>query len=52
MALCGGYVAVQAELEVLVLKLDASSEPEIPEDSLDTNKGCNNTVSFSVGLML
>ncbi|XP_041790937.1 Hermansky-Pudlak syndrome 3 protein isoform X2 [Chelmon rostratus] len=37
-ALCGGYVAVQAELEVLVLKLDASSEPEIPEDSLDTNK--------------
>ncbi|TKS74237.1 Hermansky-Pudlak syndrome 3 protein [Collichthys lucidus] len=37
-ALCGGYVAIQAELEVLVLKLDASSEPKIMEESPDTNK--------------
>ncbi|XP_027146173.1 BLOC-2 complex member HPS3 isoform X3 [Larimichthys crocea] len=37
-ALCGGYVAIQAELEVLVLKLDASSETKIMEESSDTNK--------------
>ncbi|KAM3620020.1 uncharacterized protein V6R79_017169 [Siganus canaliculatus] len=37
-ALCGGYVAVQAELEVLVLKLDASSEPETEEDPLEAEK--------------
>ncbi|XP_035509465.1 Hermansky-Pudlak syndrome 3 protein [Morone saxatilis] len=37
-ALCGGYVAVQTELEVLVLKLDASSEPKTVEESSDTNK--------------
>ncbi|XP_035502478.1 Hermansky-Pudlak syndrome 3 protein isoform X3 [Scophthalmus maximus] len=37
-ALCGGYVAVQAELEVLVLKLDSSSEPKTLDDSLDTSK--------------
>ncbi|XP_070817832.1 BLOC-2 complex member HPS3 isoform X2 [Chaetodon trifascialis] len=36
-ALCGGYVAVQAELEVLVLKLDASSETKTPDESSDTN---------------
>ncbi|XP_038571088.1 Hermansky-Pudlak syndrome 3 protein isoform X2 [Micropterus salmoides] len=35
-ALCGGYVAVRGELEVLVLKLDASSEPKTLEES-DTN---------------
>ncbi|XP_070688954.1 BLOC-2 complex member HPS3 isoform X2 [Pempheris klunzingeri] len=37
-ALCAGYVAVQAELEVLVLKLDASSEPKTFEDTPDINK--------------
>ncbi|XP_072245089.1 BLOC-2 complex member HPS3 isoform X2 [Leuresthes tenuis] len=37
-ALCGGYVAVQAELEVLVLKLEATSEPTAVEESVDTNK--------------
>ncbi|XP_075944558.1 BLOC-2 complex member HPS3 isoform X2 [Anarhichas minor] len=37
-ALCGVYVAVQAELEVLVLKLDASSEPKTLEESLDAKK--------------
>ncbi|XP_044055928.1 Hermansky-Pudlak syndrome 3 protein isoform X3 [Siniperca chuatsi] len=37
-ALCGGYVAVRADLEVLVLKLDASSEPKTLEESSDTNK--------------
>ncbi|XP_034386843.1 Hermansky-Pudlak syndrome 3 protein isoform X1 [Cyclopterus lumpus] len=37
-ALCGRYVAVQAELEVLVLKLDTSSEPKTLEESSDTNK--------------
>ncbi|XP_045909665.1 Hermansky-Pudlak syndrome 3 protein isoform X2 [Micropterus dolomieu] len=36
-ALCGGYVAVRGELEVLVLKLDASSEPKTLEESSDTN---------------
>ncbi|XP_068446092.1 BLOC-2 complex member HPS3 [Clinocottus analis] len=37
-ALCGRYVAVQAELEVLVLKLDTSSEPKTLEESSDTKK--------------
>ncbi|XP_029286189.1 LOW QUALITY PROTEIN: BLOC-2 complex member HPS3 [Cottoperca gobio] len=37
-ALCGGYVAVQTELEVLVLKLDASSEPKTLDESWDTKK--------------
>lgn len=37
-ALCAGYVAVQTELEVLVLKLDASSEPTTLEESSDTKK--------------
>ncbi|KAL7396460.1 hypothetical protein ABVT39_006036 [Epinephelus coioides] len=37
-ALCGTYLAVQAELEVLVLKLDASSEPNILDESSDTQK--------------
>lgn len=39
-------MAVQAEVEVLVLKLEASSEPKTAEDSLDTNKGFNNTNAF------
>ncbi|XP_071342477.1 BLOC-2 complex member HPS3 isoform X2 [Trachinotus anak] len=37
-ALCGGYVAVQAELEVLVLKLETPSDPKTLDDSLDTSK--------------
>ncbi|XP_073332742.1 BLOC-2 complex member HPS3 isoform X2 [Pagrus major] len=37
-ALCAGYVAVQAELEVLVLKLDASSEPKTMEESSETTR--------------
>ncbi|KAM9358556.1 BLOC-2 complex member HPS3 isoform 2-T2 [Symphorus nematophorus] len=37
-ALCGGYVAVQAELEVLVLKLEALPEPNTVEESADPNK--------------
>ncbi|KAM9848485.1 BLOC-2 complex member HPS3 [Aulostomus maculatus] len=36
-ALCGGYVAVQAELEVLVLKLSAHSETKEQEVSPDTD---------------
>lgn len=32
-ALCGGYVAVQAEVEVLVLKLDATAENKTPEET-------------------
>ncbi|XP_026201931.1 Hermansky-Pudlak syndrome 3 protein isoform X3 [Anabas testudineus] len=37
-ALCGGYVAVQTELEVLVLKLDATSEPIALDESQDVDK--------------
>ncbi|XP_068175639.1 BLOC-2 complex member HPS3 [Antennarius striatus] len=37
-ALCDGFVAVETELEVLVLKLEASSEPEVQEESSDTNQ--------------
>ncbi|KAF7654019.1 hypothetical protein LDENG_00075770 [Lucifuga dentata] len=37
-ALCAGYVAVQAELDVLVLKLDAASDPKSQEESLDTHQ--------------
>ncbi|XP_024134352.1 Hermansky-Pudlak syndrome 3 protein isoform X1 [Oryzias melastigma] len=37
-ALCGGYVAVHAELEVLVLKLEAASEPAAAEEPLQTSK--------------
>uniref|UniRef100_H3D451 HPS3 biogenesis of lysosomal organelles complex 2 subunit 1 n=1 Tax=Tetraodon nigroviridis TaxID=99883 RepID=H3D451_TETNG len=41
-ALCSGYVAVQAEAEVLVLKLEATPENKTPEESSsssDTPKG-------------
>ncbi|KAM4738762.1 BLOC-2 complex member HPS3 isoform 2-T2 [Anableps anableps] len=37
-ALCGGYVAVQAELEVLVLKLEATAEPTAVEEHSDSFK--------------
>ncbi|KAM8875406.1 BLOC-2 complex member HPS3 isoform 2-T3 [Spinachia spinachia] len=37
-ALCGEYVAVQGELEVLVVKLETSSEPKTLEESSDTKK--------------
>ncbi|XP_023195982.1 Hermansky-Pudlak syndrome 3 protein isoform X2 [Xiphophorus maculatus] len=37
-ALCGGYVAVQAELEVLVLKLEATAEPTGVEEHSDSFK--------------
>ncbi|XP_068614246.1 BLOC-2 complex member HPS3-like [Brachionichthys hirsutus] len=37
-ALCDSYVAMQTELEVLVLKLEASSEPEVQEESPDINQ--------------
>ncbi|XP_061594595.1 Hermansky-Pudlak syndrome 3 protein isoform X2 [Cololabis saira] len=37
-ALCGEYVAVHAELEVLVLKLEATSEPQPVEESSDASK--------------
>ncbi|XP_044218137.1 Hermansky-Pudlak syndrome 3 protein isoform X2 [Thunnus albacares] len=40
-ALCGGYVAMQAELEVLVLKLDASTEPITLEESSDPQKSAD-----------
>ncbi|XP_063357215.1 Hermansky-Pudlak syndrome 3 protein isoform X2 [Pelmatolapia mariae] len=36
-ALCDTYVAVQGELEVLILKLDETSEPQTLEEPLDTN---------------
>lgn len=38
-ALCDTYVAVQGELEVLILKLDETSEPQTLEEPLDTNNG-------------
>ncbi|KAM3876039.1 BLOC-2 complex member HPS3 [Diretmus argenteus] len=41
LALCGGYVAVQAELEVLVLKLDATSDPKNQEEPQDSHKSAN-----------
>ncbi|XP_062252058.1 Hermansky-Pudlak syndrome 3 protein isoform X1 [Platichthys flesus] len=50
-ALCGGYVAVQAELEVLVLKLEASSEPQTPDDSSDTNT-CDDPLEDQSDLLL
>ncbi|XP_056235399.1 Hermansky-Pudlak syndrome 3 protein isoform X2 [Seriola aureovittata] len=37
-ALCVGYVAVQAELEVLVLKLETPSESKTLDESSDTSK--------------
>ncbi|XP_054913676.1 Hermansky-Pudlak syndrome 3 protein isoform X3 [Poeciliopsis prolifica] len=37
-ALCGSYVAVQAELEVLVLKLEATAEPTGEEEPSDSFK--------------
>uniref|UniRef100_A0A096LR47 HPS3 biogenesis of lysosomal organelles complex 2 subunit 1 n=1 Tax=Poecilia formosa TaxID=48698 RepID=A0A096LR47_POEFO len=37
-ALCGGYVAVQAELEVLVLKLEATAEATGVEEPSDSFK--------------
>ncbi|KAF1385369.1 hypothetical protein PFLUV_G00107040 [Perca fluviatilis] len=37
-ALCGGYVAVHAELEVLVLKLDSSCEQNTLDESSDPKK--------------
>ncbi|XP_017294897.1 Hermansky-Pudlak syndrome 3 protein isoform X2 [Kryptolebias marmoratus] len=37
-ALCAGYVAVQAELEVLVLKLETTAEPASAEESSDVFK--------------
>ncbi|KAM7409251.1 hypothetical protein PAMA_000959 [Pampus argenteus] len=40
-ALCGGYVAVQSDLEVLVMKLDASSEPKTLEESSDSRKSAD-----------
>lgn len=46
MALCGGYVAVQTELEVLVLKLDATSEPIALDESQDVDKIGNDAHSF------
>lgn len=46
-ALCAGYVAVQAEMEVLVLKLDALSESKPQEESTDTKKGCSNNKADS-----
>lgn len=47
-ALCAGYVAVQAEMEVLVLKLDALSESKPQEESTDTKKGCSNNKADSL----
>ncbi|XP_028260044.1 BLOC-2 complex member HPS3 isoform X2 [Parambassis ranga] len=40
-ALCGGYVAVQAELEVLVLKLEATLEPKTLKETSDTEKSAD-----------
>ncbi|XP_056132154.1 Hermansky-Pudlak syndrome 3 protein isoform X2 [Lampris incognitus] len=37
-ALCGGYVAVRAELEVLVLKLDPTSDSKKQEEPPDAEK--------------
>lgn len=40
-ALCGGYVAVQAELEVLVLYLETSSELKPLDESLEMKTGAD-----------
>ncbi|XP_034035350.1 Hermansky-Pudlak syndrome 3 protein isoform X2 [Thalassophryne amazonica] len=40
-ALCGGYVAVQTELEVLVLKLDVTSDCKNEEEAPDLHKTDN-----------
>ncbi|CAJ1061051.1 Hermansky-Pudlak syndrome 3 protein isoform X2 [Xyrichtys novacula] len=47
-ALCGGYVAVRTELEVLVLKLDASTEPQVLEESTDTTDPQEDPTDFLV----
>ena len=44
-------MAVQAELEVLVLKLEATSEPTAVEESVDTNKSGKNSYVY-VGVFL
>ncbi|XP_077391712.1 BLOC-2 complex member HPS3 isoform X2 [Festucalex cinctus] len=47
-ALCAGYVAVQAELEVLVLKLDSDYEPRDPglEESSEAPKDAEEQIDF------
>lgn len=50
MALCAGYVAVQAEMEVLVLRLDASSESKPQEESTDAKKGFHNNKTNKICL--
>ena len=47
-ALCAGYVAVHAELEVLVVKLHSSLDPEAAEELADVNTCGNNTHSNSL----
>lgn len=51
-ALCAGYVAVQAELELLVLKLDASSELQPEADPSDTYDGSDSKLKHHEGLCL
>uniref|UniRef100_UPI0037E7F240 BLOC-2 complex member HPS3 isoform X1 n=1 Tax=Semicossyphus pulcher TaxID=241346 RepID=UPI0037E7F240 len=48
LALCGGYVAVQTELEVLVLKLDVSSETQALEESTDSTDPQEDQADFLV----
>lgn len=42
-ALCSGYIAVHAELEVLVVKLQSSLDPDKQEELADMNKCGKNT---------
>ncbi|XP_041647849.1 Hermansky-Pudlak syndrome 3 protein isoform X5 [Cheilinus undulatus] len=47
-SLCAGYVAVRTELEVLVLKLDASSETQTLEESAETAEPPEDQADFLV----
>ena len=47
-ALCAGYVAVHAELEVLVVKLHSSLDPKTAEELADMNTCGKNTQSNSL----
>ncbi|XP_074523944.1 BLOC-2 complex member HPS3 isoform X2 [Halichoeres trimaculatus] len=47
-SLCAGYVAVRTELEVLVLKLEASTESQTLDESVDTTDPTEDQTDFLV----
>lgn len=47
-SLCAGYVAVRTELEVLVLKLEASTESQTLDESTDTTDPAEDQTDFLV----